>query len=308
MALKLIHAARVYKAVLPPAAEINALLPKLAHKELGPTTAFGAGFVPVEPSEKLFVYPFQNGYAFAVRYDEKIVPASVVKAELKKWAADFDAREGFKPGRKLLRETKEQVIYPTLLAQAFVRSKVIRCFYNPAEHILIVPTASKKLANFVMDCLVRAVEAVKTTTINVAGANASLTVRLLGHLNCEGGFEDFTVGGVVKMQGKDGDKFSFDLDSVDQAEEGIREAAAAGANVAEIALELNGVRFRLGQDFVLKGIKFEDELIQYEQDGDPFNTFEQEAAIQLLLVGKVIDALCTMFDYKPAAESEDDLI
>jgi len=102
-------------------------------------------------------------------------------------------------------------------------------------------------------------------------------------------------------------KITSDLsDGPNVAAQGITETVNTGAQVSEIALSLSGVRFRLTHDFLLRGIKFEDGAIDYEMDRDPCYTFEQEAACQLILVGNVVDALCTMFGYKPEIADQDD--
>lgn len=307
MGLKLIPNAAVYHVQLPPAADLEKHLSNLPFVELESQQPHGSGFIAVEPSTNL-VYEFKGGYAFALRYDQKILPGSVVKAELKKWIADFEDREGYKPGRKVIVEGRE-IVTARLTARALTKTKVITCMYDQERKYLYVPVLSSTLRGMVMSQLVRAVESVKTQTIHVSEAKGSLTLRLINDVtgNDEQGmpFGDFEVGGKVVLVGPES-KITFDLsDGPTAAENGIMEATGAGAQVTEIALYHNGVRFRLTHDFLLKGIKFIDGSIDYEQDSDPFYTFEQEAASQLLLVSSVVDALCTLFEYKPESDEDD---
>lgn len=307
MGLKLIPNAAVYHVQLPPAADLEKHLADLPFVELESHQPQGSGFVAVEPSTN-FVYEFKGGLAFSLRYDQKILPGSVIKAELKKWIAEFEEREGYKPGRKVIVEGRE-IVTARLTARALTKTKIITCLYDTERKYLYVPVLSSTLRGMVMSQLVRAVESVKSQTIHVSEAKGSLTNRLVDDVlgNDERGmpFGEFEVGGKVVMVGPES-KITFDLsDGPIAAEQGILEAVKSGSQVTEIALINNGVRFRLTHDFLLKGIKFLDGTIDYEEDGDPFYTFEQEAAIQLLLVSSIVDALCALFDYKPKSDEDD---
>ena len=309
MGLKLIPCAAVYHVELPPCEAMRIHLGKLPFVDLQPHEAHGSGFVGVEPSEE-YVYQFKGGYAFSLRIDEKIVPASVVRVELKKWIAEFEDREGYKPGRKALVEGRE-IVTAKLVACALTKTKVVTCLYDEARKYLYVPALATGIRERVMNQLIRAVESVKSQTIHVSEAKGSLTNRLVAEINGAEEhdyrpFGEFAVGSKVVLVGPES-KITFDLsEGPAGAELGISEAVNSGAQVTEIALEYRGVKFRLTHDFLLKGIKFMDGAIDYDQDdeGDKFYVFEQEAACQLLLVGSVVDALCDLFGYKP--QSADD--
>lgn len=308
MGLKLIPCAAVYHIQLPSAEAMNEHLAKVPFEELQSHQPAGSGFVTVEPGEEL-TYVFTGGFAFSLRMDEKIVPASVVRTELKKRIASFEDQEGYKPGRKVIVELRERVV-ADLVSRALVKTKIVTCLYDTKRNYLYVPALASGVRERVMTQLIRAVESIKSQTIHVSEAKGSLTIRLQRELNDEAGIEeppfgDFEVGSKVVMVGPES-KITFDLSGGPQdAAQGINETISAGAQVTEIALIRNGVSFRLTHDFLLKGIKFTDGSIDYEPDSDPRYTFEQEAAIQLLLVGNVVDALCNLFDYKPEIAEDD---
>lgn len=309
MSKKLLPCAAVYHVELPSADAVNDHLKKLPFEELQTQQPHGSGFVAVEPGDE-FTYVFTGGFAFALRIDEKIVPASVVRTELKKRIAVFEDHEGYKPGRKTIVELRDMVV-AELVSRALTKTKIVTCLYDTERKYLYVPALSSGIRERVMTQLVRAVESVKSQTIHVSEAKGSLTTRLLGEINGDPAYEhenpfgDFEVGGKVVMVGPES-KITFDLsDGVHIAANGINETAITGAQVTEIALTHSGVKFRLTHDFLLKGIKFMDGAIDYEPDADPCYTFEQEAACQLLLVGNVVDALCALFDYKPENDEQD---
>lgn len=304
MSLKLIKQASAYKVELPNAAATATHLSTLPFEELAPSMPAGSGFVKIA-SHNEYVVSFEGGYAFALRYAEKVVPGSVVKDELEKRATHFGEVEGYKPGRKMLRELRELVV-AELNATALVRTKTVNCYYHVADQLLILPTISRKLKDAVMNQLVRAIESVKSTTIHVSTAKGSLTTRLQAHLDGSGWpFDEFGVGDRLILVGPGG-KSSFDLENLDHANAGIKEAIDSGAQVSEIELALLGVTFRLSQDFLLKGITFGDEAFEYDAaDMDADQVFEHEASVQLLFVSKIINRLCDLFDYVPTIKDDE---
>jgi recombination associated protein RdgC len=305
MSLKFIKQVSPYKVVLPAMEAMAEHLQTLPHTDLTPAMASGSGFVKMEVSGD-YVAPFHGGYAFALRYDEKVVPGSVVKDELAKWVERFKEREGYTPGRKEQRGMREQVV-ASLNAVALVRSKTVVCYYRPAEQLLIVPTISRKLKDTIMGQLVRAVESMKSTTIHVSTAKGSLTARLVSHMaDTSEAFENFDVGDRVVIVGPNG-KSSFDMTDLTDAADGINEAFTAGGQVSEIGLLFSGVDFRLTQDFLLKGVVFTDDgQEQLDLEEDHAAQFEHEAGVQTLLVSRIVTALCEMFDYTPKIEESDD--
>lgn len=308
--MKLLPNVAAYKMELPDAESLAKHLAKVKHEPLTPSMAYGSGFVEIETHDELVV-TFNGGYAFALQYDEKIIPSSVVNAELKLRVADFKEREGFTPGRKMQKEMRENVV-AELCAKALVRSKIITCMYSVADQLLLVPTIGAKLRAAVTSQLVRAVESIRSTTIYVSTAKGSLTSRLTDYLVEANDlpFDSFDVGGKVVLVSKNG-KTTFALDDLQQSVDGAMEAIKNGSNVVEIALSSGPVNFRLSQDFLLKGIKFGEIPDAQDYSNDAQAEFEYEAATQTLMLCRVVNDLCEMFAYKPQlpdGDYQDDLM
>lgn len=302
--MKLITSAITYKCVMPQlATNMTTELEKLPFVELAPTDFCGAGFVEPIEHEGLAL-SFNGGYAFALRYDEKIIPGSVVTAETKKRAAELEEQQGFKVGCKQLRELKE-FTYATLLPRALTRSRIVTCFYLTAHRLLIVPTTSESLANRVTNQLVKAMGAKKATTIYVSTAKGSLTNRLTEYLGGQvDAFDGFSVGSKVKLVGLSGEKFALELnDGLHRRPEGMNEAIISGSQVTEIELVADGVVFRLTSKFRLKGVHFPDGSAEPQEFGSVLEQWEHEAAIQTSLVSTAINDLCDLLGYKEGAEN-----
>ena len=298
--MKLIKAASVYRCVMPDAATLETHLGELAFKELAPSDFSGAGFVAPSATGAL-TETFEGGYAFAVRYDEKIIPASVTNAEAKKRIAEIEEQQDRRLGRKERNEIREET-FVTLKLKALTRSSTVTCFYIPASQLLIVPTASRSMAGIVTGALVKVMGSLKATTIYVSEAKNGLTTRLAAYLDGDASaFDTFSVGRRCKLAGLEGEKFAFDLaDDLNSAAKGLREAIwHRGAKVKEIALIADGLTFRLNDDFQIKGVSFlagEPPPDGYE---DAVAEFKHEAAVQVALFASVVNNLCELLDYKP---------
>lgn len=296
--MKLIPAARLYKVVLPEADAMAKHLATVPHEPLQPSAYCGSGFVAAPFTDSL-VHSFPGGYAFTLRYDEKIVPSAVVNALVAERAVEFQEREGHAPGRKARREMREEA-FVDLCCHALTNTKTITAYYNTTEELLVIPTTARKLCDTITGQMVRAVESVESKTIHVAGVKNSITGKLLVDLTECDGFGEFEVGGRCKLVGIEGEKFSFDLAHLDSAREGILEALGKGSKVVEIALSHGGVSFRLADDFSLKGIKFAG--IELGDIADVTEEYLTEASTQLLMLSAVVKELCEMFGYKPIEE------
>ena len=79
------------------------------------------------------VYSLNGQMLLVFRAEKKLLPASVVTQVTKARALELEEQQGFKPGRKQMRELKEQVT-DELLPRAFVRLAVRPFHHFDDEH------------------------------------------------------------------------------------------------------------------------------------------------------------------------------
>ncbi len=298
--MKLIKAANVYRCVMPDAATMENNMAERPFVELAPSDYSGAGFIPPTISGT-FTESFEGGYGFAVRFDEKIIPASVTNAESKKRIAEIEEQQDRRLSKSERNEIREETFH-TLKLKALTRSKTLTCLYVREHQLLIVPTTSATMADVVTGLLVQVMGSLKATSIYVSEAKNGLTTRLTAYLDGQtAAFDEFSVGKRCKLQTKSGQKFSFDLsENLNSAVAGLREAISVhNAKVTEIALIADSVEFRLNDSFQIKGVTFP--LSEPPPDGfpDAVAEFQHEAAVQSLMFASVVNDLCTLLDYKP---------
>ncbi|MFN3886430.1 MAG: recombination-associated protein RdgC [Aquabacterium sp.] len=88
--------------------------------------------------------------------EQKVVPSSVVKRRCDEIAAQIEKQTGRKPGKKQVKELKEQALHE-LLPMAFTKQAVTRVWIAPRERMLIVDTGSQSRAEEVVTLLVQAI-------------------------------------------------------------------------------------------------------------------------------------------------------
>lgn len=287
--MKIIKAARVYKAGLPNLPLLRDHLEELAFTEISSHEYSRTGFVatPGSPSAELVTF-LPSGYSFALRYDEKIIPAASVKAEVAKRAAAMD----YKPGRKQLREMRDEV-FADMVTVALHRTTIVPCFYHPASETLLVCTVSQKLADLVMSSLVKVIGSIKTTTIHIAELKNGLTTKIKNQLfTGDTQFPGFELPGSFWLKSDNGEKVSIEIE-VGDSDGPLSEALGAGLQVEALRLNRGIVSFKLSSDFVFRGISFVEGEEEPEEDA-----WVGEADIQLIEMADTVKALCDLMGYE----------
>lgn len=288
-----IKQAIVFKAEIPNSIQtLTGHLKEHTFLEMGQAQANSAGFVPISDEHDL-VAPFHGGLAFRVRYDEKIVPASVVKAETEKAVAEISEETGRKPGKKERAQIREGVLYDLICRALSKTVASITCFYHFESGYLIVPTTNKHLADICVSQLIKAVGSVKTETIHVSDVKHGLTTRLLKWLKDDhDAFGEFHPCDEAALVGDESRKLTVKMSTLDTAKEGLIEVLTKGFKVNSLGFHHNGSDFRLSHDFRLRGIKVHSVVDDEEM------TWESAITLQVDAVRSIVSELCTMLSYK----------
>ena len=108
-----------------------------------------------------FVPPIRGGatvlasnqqWLIALRTEQKILPASVVNQIASDRAENIEAQQGFKPGRKQIKEIKEAVMQE-LLPRALSRRRTTFAWIDPVAGWLVVDAASAAKADELIETL-----------------------------------------------------------------------------------------------------------------------------------------------------------
>lgn len=117
--------------------------------------AASSGFVSVDASLSDPFRQVGDVVAFAIRFDDKLLPASVVSQYVDEIVNNIDEAEGRRVGRKERKEIKERVT-DDLLAKAFIKTKVVRGFVDFKNSLLAFDTSSPGKAEEMLSKLMKA--------------------------------------------------------------------------------------------------------------------------------------------------------
>lgn len=292
----------VYKAELPTAAQLIKHLAELPYSPIGETMIDNASFVANRTSNEL-VTEFQGGYSFSLRYDEKILPKSIVREKANERIKAVEQAAGHRL-KKIERVAIAEQVMVDLARTALVKTAIITAFYNTTDNLLIVAVGSKNLANILVSRLIHVVGSVKTSTIHISDIKNGLTTRLKAFLQGNpDAFEGFEVGASAALKNHS-QKVSYSLADIGVASQGLLEAMEKGFVVERLALAHSGVEFKLTADFHFKAVSFandEDERDDAEERDDVF-MWRQDAAAQTLMFSSALNQLCDLLGYKPEEE------
>lgn len=127
------------------AGALESLLAEHPRLECTGQTAHTQGWIELTPEGQL---SFGHELHILARHgtETKILPSSVVKREAEKKAKEIEGRMGFKPGRKQMREIKEQVA-SELLPKAFAKQGQTTIWIDPLHRRLMVGSTSASSAD-----------------------------------------------------------------------------------------------------------------------------------------------------------------
>lgn len=307
--MKLIKNAICYRMTLPVLPLLEGHLSELRHTEIHEAEREKVGFVPTEIPGAVtgdqLTEPFEGGLAFTLRIDEKIIPAAVISAEVKRRCAEWLVGTGKIRAPKDVRESIRDAVISELVRRALVKTSTVTAFYHRESRFLFV-AGTKRQADTLTGLLIKAVGAAKTETINVSDVKGGLTTRMRAHVTDGTGFDDsFSLeSGVWLARGKE--KVTVQMEQLDAAKKAITEALDGQFAVEAIRLTHadSGVSFKLTKDFHLKALSGLDLDDAGEEFDDPGEQWSQEAGVQTGMMVRVLEDLCVMFDYKAPEDGE----
>ncbi|MFM0739539.1 recombination-associated protein RdgC [Paraburkholderia xenovorans] len=112
------------------------------------------------------VYTLNGQMLLVFRAEKKLLPASVVTQVTKARALELEEQQGFKPGRKQMRELKEQVT-DELLPRAFSIRRDTRVWIDTRNGWLVIDAASQAIADEVRGLLVKSIDQLPLGTVRV---------------------------------------------------------------------------------------------------------------------------------------------
>ncbi|ERJ39749.1 DNA recombination-dependent growth factor C [Burkholderia sp. AU4i] len=133
------------------------------------------------------VYSNNRQMLLVFRSEKKLLPASVINQVTKARALEVEEQQGFKVGRKQLRELKEQVT-DELLPRAFSIRRDTRVWIDTVNGWLVIDAASQALADEIRGLLVKSIDQLPLAGVQVAHSPVAAMTDWLLSGEAPGGF------------------------------------------------------------------------------------------------------------------------
>ena len=212
---------------------------------------------------------------FKLKIETKGVPGSVVTRKAKERCAYIETTTGRKPGKKEMKEIKEDVKM-SLMPMAFSKESSVWVWVDPVAHLLVLDAGSQAKADEVVTMLVKTFAGVSLTLLNTHMSPQSAMASWLTSQDAPAGF---SVDRECELKAADESKsvvryvrHPLDTDEVKQHVE-------AGKLPTRLAMTWEGrVSFSLTEALQLKKVTFLDVVFE-NATSDKDEGFDADVAI-----------------------------
>ena len=247
----------------PSAALLEAALMTARHQPPAGLDWFAEGFVPPTPFSGDLVVNTGGTLGFALKREEKILPAAVIREQVQKRVDKIEREEARTVGRKEKQELKQQIT-DDLLPRALTRSS--RTNGLIAGNWLLIDTAAAPKAEKLLTHLRQILGGLDAKLPRTKESPRSLMTKWLLSGEADGSFE---LGDSAVLIGGSDNAPRVKIDRSDLTREDVVRHVKNGLDVWEMGLVWRDrLYFTLTADFALKRINYLDVLTQEAEVGD----------------------------------------
>lgn len=226
-----------------------------------------------------------------LRTEKKLLPAAVVNEVTKARAAELEEQQGFKPGRKQLKELKEQIT-EELLPRAFSTRRDTRVWIDPVNGWLAIDAASAAKADEVRGMLFKAIDPLPMVSLRV---NLSPVAAMTEWLATDSAPAGFTVDQDIQLQSTGENKATVRYVRHPLDTEDLRRHIEGGKRTTHLAMTWNDrISFVLDGSLAIKRVKPLDVLKEMPASGESQSADEQFDGDFLLMAGEVAGMLADL--------------
>ena len=264
------------------AADLEAALAPLAFRPCGSQDSQSSGWV--FPREDSGLVCASNGQMLIrLRTEKRLLPASVVNLAARERALQIEEQQGYKPGRKQMKEIKEQITME-LLPKAFVTQSDTRCWIDTKNGWFVIDASATARSDEVLGLLAKTLTPFPIVPLHVEMSPGAAMTLWLSEDEAPAGF---TIDQDTQLQstGESRATVRYQRQAVDVDE--ARRHIQAGKQCTRLAMTWNDrVSFVLADDLDIKRVAPLDVLKEH-QDAQAANEAEQFQADFTLMTGEL---------------------
>lgn len=272
-------------------AQIEQALERDRFVDCAPTQPLAVGWIePRGIAHAPLLEVVDGQWLLALQVEQRLLPGAVVRRRADELAARIERSGGRKPGKKQMRELRDQATLD-LLPQAFTKRATLRLWIAPAQRLLMIDAGSAARADLALTQLTRTLAGVSARMLSTAQSPAAAMADWLAAGEAPAGF---TIDRDCELKSTDGEKpaVRYARHALDIAE--VRGHLKDGKRPTRLALTWRGrVSFVLTDALQIKKLAFVDGV--FERDDHVDDAFDADAAIATgelaPLIGELVDAL-----------------
>jgi recombination associated protein RdgC len=297
---------QIYRLTAPWTLTVEQLEQKLAPLAFAPCSSLdmqSQGWVAPRGNGRL-VHSVNRQLLLQLGTEKKLLPATVINQVSKARAAELEEQQGFKPGRKQMKEIKEQVA-DELLPRAFSIQRSTHIWIDPVNGWLVVDAAGASKADEVFKLLLKSLEVLPFGALRTERSPLSAMTDWLAADEAPAGF---TVDQDTELRASGEGKATVRYVRHTLEPEDVRRHIAGGKQCTRLALTWNDrVSFVLTESLAIKRVAPLDVLKEnqdaaLQNDDERFDTdFALMSGELAKLMADLIEALGGEEQQKQAA-------
>lgn len=265
--------------------QIEEALSRMTFSECGPTQEKSVGWIPPRGEQHgALIEAIGGHWILKLKVETRSVPAAAIKRAVQAKCEHIEETTGRKPGKKEKREIADEVRL-SLLPMAFTKESATIVWFNPANKILLIDSASQGRVDEVLTALVKALDGLTLSLINTQSSPAA---SMAAWLSTQEHPDSFSIDRECELKSADESKsvVKYANHALDIVE--VRQHISQGKMPTRLGMTWESkVSFVLTEDMKLKKIAFLD----VEDNDKAADAFDANVAIFTGLMCNFIPAL-----------------
>jgi recombination associated protein RdgC len=160
----------------------EALEEKLSQQALQPCSGLEMqrlGWVPPKADGEPYVHTLGSQMLICLGAEKKLLPTTVINQFAKVRAGEAEEQQGYKPGRKQMKEIKEAVT-DELLPRAFAIRRKTHAWIDPVAKWLVIDAANLAKADEFVEMLVKSLDGIAFVLVKTNSSASAVMTNWLG--------------------------------------------------------------------------------------------------------------------------------
>jgi recombination associated protein RdgC len=281
----------IYRLVSENTISPDVLNEKLALRPLSPCSGLdkqSRGWVPCH-GDKL-AHSANKQILFALGVEQKLLPTTIINRFAKERAAEIEAQQGYKVGRKEMKELKESIT-EELLPRAFSLQRSTYAWLDTVNGYLVIDAASSARAEELLELMNKSLDNLPFKQLHTAISPVAAMTDWLAGNNAPAGF---TIDRELELRATGESKATIRYANHELEGEEILKHIASGKRVTRLGMTWNDrISFVLTEQMQIKRIEFLD-IIKNESTEMAENTDELFELNFTLMTGELAKMLADL--------------